>query len=317
MLESLRIKCPSCGIILDVRNSKNEAVKQIICPHCKRQLAVDFEEDEPQQDNSPRIPLGTFYCGVMCLQLQEGVNQLPLEGSQHIEVRCHRLADGSSKCIVKALTASYPIKVNGQQLVKDDEVVLSIGDEVQLGNATLSFGKKLECDPQPPVPPIPFEPPKRMIWPYLVVALCIMIGFSVWHFWPEQKQEPKKRNDQKEISIDKSDKKAKDSPQKQTSRTTSKESTQPKPAATSLAKLTDMELELKAKNNVEAQYEYGKRKVLKGDSVSIVIGANYLRLAAKNGYSDANAALQKVCNQLEHDAANGNNHARNLLEVIK
>ena len=41
-----RIKCPSCGVVLDVTNSKNESVKQITCPQCKSVLQVKFP---PQQ----------------------------------------------------------------------------------------------------------------------------------------------------------------------------------------------------------------------------------------------------------------------------
>ena len=41
-----RIKCPSCGVVLDVTNSKNESVKQITCPKCKAVLEVKFP---PQQ----------------------------------------------------------------------------------------------------------------------------------------------------------------------------------------------------------------------------------------------------------------------------
>jgi len=41
-METKRIKCLSCGVLLDVRNSQNEAVKLIICPQCKAQLKVNF-----------------------------------------------------------------------------------------------------------------------------------------------------------------------------------------------------------------------------------------------------------------------------------
>lgn len=42
-----RIKCPNCGVVLDVQNSKNESVKQITCPKCKSVLQVKFP---PQQE---------------------------------------------------------------------------------------------------------------------------------------------------------------------------------------------------------------------------------------------------------------------------
>ena len=37
-METLRIKCPSCGIVLEVRNSKNEKVKKITCPNCQNSM---------------------------------------------------------------------------------------------------------------------------------------------------------------------------------------------------------------------------------------------------------------------------------------
>ena len=54
-MQTKRIKCPKCGVVLDVKNSKNEEVKQIICPSCKTLLQVKFQ---PQQEP---IEAKTFY----------------------------------------------------------------------------------------------------------------------------------------------------------------------------------------------------------------------------------------------------------------
>lgn len=45
-METKRIKCPSCGVLLDVRNSQNERVKIITCPQCKAQLRVMFSQSQ-------------------------------------------------------------------------------------------------------------------------------------------------------------------------------------------------------------------------------------------------------------------------------
>lgn len=45
-MQTKRIKCPNCQVVLDVTNSKNESVKQITCPQCKFPLQVKFP---PQQ----------------------------------------------------------------------------------------------------------------------------------------------------------------------------------------------------------------------------------------------------------------------------
>ena len=43
-MQTKRIQCPQCGVVLDVKNSKNEIVKQIFCPSCKSELQVSFEK---------------------------------------------------------------------------------------------------------------------------------------------------------------------------------------------------------------------------------------------------------------------------------
>lgn len=53
-METKRIKCPNCGVLLDVRNSQNEAVKLITCPQCKAQLKVNF----PPKQQYASSPLG-------------------------------------------------------------------------------------------------------------------------------------------------------------------------------------------------------------------------------------------------------------------
>ena len=51
-METKRIKCPSCGVLLDVRNSQNEAVKMITCPQCKAQLRVMFSQQHAATSQS-------------------------------------------------------------------------------------------------------------------------------------------------------------------------------------------------------------------------------------------------------------------------
>ncbi len=56
-MQTKRIKCPKCGVVLDVKNSKNESVKLITCPSCHTSLQVKFP---PQQ--AP-MEAQTFYAG--------------------------------------------------------------------------------------------------------------------------------------------------------------------------------------------------------------------------------------------------------------
>ena len=45
-----RIKCPKCGVLLDVTNSQNEEEKRITCPQCKVGLKVRFPKPAPKQE---------------------------------------------------------------------------------------------------------------------------------------------------------------------------------------------------------------------------------------------------------------------------
>ena len=108
MIDQLRIKCPSCGLFLDVTNSRHEAVKAITCPGCKKRLTVDFQEKP-----APK-PITPFYYGEMPIALQEGLNQVPIPDCAHLEINVVRLSDGGSKCIVRPLSAE-PIVQSGQR----------------------------------------------------------------------------------------------------------------------------------------------------------------------------------------------------------
>lgn len=59
-MQTKRIKCPSCGVVLDVKNSKNEEVKQIVCPQCKCILQIRFAlPKEPMEAHTFIVPIGS------------------------------------------------------------------------------------------------------------------------------------------------------------------------------------------------------------------------------------------------------------------
>ena len=58
-METKRIKCPNCQVVLDIYNSKNEKVKQVNCPVCKSVLNVHFtsQEDLSNIEHKNDVPL--------------------------------------------------------------------------------------------------------------------------------------------------------------------------------------------------------------------------------------------------------------------
>ena len=306
-MEELRIKCPSCGIILAVRNSKNEAVKRITCPSCKKQLAVTFHE-EPQP-------------------------------AQYVEIKMVQLADGSQKTIVRALTDDHIVKVNGERLLKDDEIVLGPDDQLEIDGKP-QFGPKTKPvsaptpatvskpvpapkpKPEPKAEPkelAPTSEPKRNNW-FLSIAIVAIIvaAFVLWQKFSDSKSEPvpsipsadtivapRQETGKKNIDTPK--------PKKEVKKEDSKASKQ-QPAKPAVANMSEYDLERMAmKGDAEAQCQLGKRWVNKGDSTNVVKGIKYLKQAAHNGSSEATTALRKVYATLQQSAAHGSTTASNIL----
>ena len=293
-MEELRIKCPSCGIVLEVRNSKNEAVKRITCPNCKKQLAVTFRE-KPKP-------------------------------AQYVEIKMVQLTDGTQKTIVRALTDDHIVKVNGEQLLKDDEIVLGPDDRLEIDGKP-KFGPKPKPEPastptpnpQPKPEPKPTPAPKHSNWllPIAIVVVTVA-AFVLWQKCSDSESEavpsipsadtivaPRQEIRKKDADASK--------PKKDVSKEEPKVEEQ-KPAKPDIASMSEYDLErLAMKGDAEAQCQLGKRWVNKGDSINVVKGIKYLKQAAHNGSSEAKTALNKVYATLQQSAANGNTTASNIL----
>ena len=299
-MEELRIKCPSCGIGLEVKNSKNEAVKRIVCPNCQKQLAITFRE-EPK-------------------------------AAQFVEIKMVQLADGTTKTIVRVLTDEHEIKVNGEILQKDDEVVLTSGDHLQVDGKqwmpqqTSPQVSKPAPSPIPsptsspvPEPSLTPTPKSNNRWLIYVAAVVVAIlAFVLWHKMSNKAELPLAPEAIQSVITDSMAKekstataKKSDKPEQKTKGKTTEEKATPQ---TDLNHLSNYELErLAMSGNAEAQYLIGKRWVNLKDSVNVVKGIKYLKLASQNGSSDARSALRSVYAALQQSAANGSSMAENIL----
>lgn len=151
MLEELQIRCPSCSAILSIRNSRLEESKHIECPSCHKHLAVDFRESA--KPTLEKVPYKLAY-GEAEYQLREGKNTIgckspsskadiqiatgdPLLMREHAIIYVFLLKDDSYKHVISSLTEEQPACINGEQLHDGDEMVLSKGDEIGLGECVL------------------------------------------------------------------------------------------------------------------------------------------------------------------------------------
>ena len=330
MLEQLRIKCPSCGIILDVRNSKHEAVKRITCPNCKKTLAVDFQEEE--KPTAPSKPLESLYYGEMRIALQEGVNQISLPGFDHVQVKVVRLNDGNNKCLVSVLQEGKPVLVNGEKLEKGDEIALAIGDTLQIGENALTFGNSgkamNKAKKEVEKPNVPNEPKKQFQLSQWVIALAALVVavVAVIQFWPS-KEDAKPSVAQTSIvdstglksSFPKKVESSRPEPEKKVQE---KAKTLEKTKTQELSKdnqksVSDYDLEQQAsKGDTDAQYELGVKLIKRGGINNVVRGVKYLKLASNNGSSKAKTALSKAIQSLQRKANQGDSISYYILKSI-
>ena len=325
MLDHLRIQCPSCGIILDVKNSKHEAVKQIVCPNCKKQLAVNFEEElEPA---APPQPIEPLYYGEMRIDLNEGVNKISLPNCDKAEIKVVRLKDGNSKCLVRPL-GEIPVIVNRQQLLADEQVALSKGDYLEIGKTVLRAGEPGTINPEPPTPPTQIAPkPKKSkkdrsyVWLNTAIAFVILMGATIY-LWPSQTDTGKDLPNPGEVIAqvaDSMEKKPSDNVVKPKKDTVRHPVVPPKPEvkAKDYSKMSDYDLEkLSSQDDAEAQYTIGVRLIKKGGISNVIRGINYLKAASNNNFSKARVALDKAINSLQNKANNGDSISYYILKKI-
>ena len=335
MISQLRIKCPSCGVILEVRNSSHEAVKRISCPHCKKQLAVNFQEEKKPVE--PSHPVSTLYYGEMPIVLQEGINNIPLSSFNFVEIKVVSLNDGSRKCIVRKLDEQHTVLVNGSPLGKNDEIVLSIGDELQAGESILSFGKPgtpvgdsarqippaTETPLRQSPPPVENTSKQKSSFPKWAVSLAaFLVAFlAIWYFWPAvdgvgagpvpARTAPSTSPSRPEVTDTQHHRKA------ESSNKSKKQVTPPQETEISKESMTDYDLEqLALQGDLEAQYELGNRLIHKSGSRNVIRGINYLQMASRQGSSKARAMLDKAIAALQQKAENGDSVASLILMSI-
>ena len=326
MIEKLYIKCPSCGVILDVKNSHHEAVKRISCPNCKKQLDVDFRE-KPTEPAITSVALPHLYYNQMAITLQEGSNRIPIPDCEYFELNLVLLQDGSCKCIVSPLSAEHPVWINGEQMELEDKTVLSVGDEIRIGDTSLVYEKAAKATvPDEPTIPAPPKRKARLInygWLMGGATLAIAIILALV-LWPKGDQEPVTEpilavdpNVEPPIgNVDESETEDTDGDKKDPPITppVDKKTKEEKVPSVKDMNLVELELAANNDNNIEAQYELGRRKINSADSVSIVLGINYLKKAISNGSAVAQQELERTRQKLQQGAANGNTAYQYILD---
>ena len=173
-MQTKTVKCPSCEVVLEVKNSKNEEVKIINCPQCGTALRVRF----PKQTNEA-MDAETHIAGVgrgsetiianvkntsgkaviVCegkqYELREGrqivgrkastsTADVQLDVSDRYMSRLNAFinvikAGGQLQVSIANHKNQNPIKVGTLQLKPGDEIVLNDGDNFTMGMTTMTL----------------------------------------------------------------------------------------------------------------------------------------------------------------------------------
>ena len=201
-METKRIKCPSCGVLLDVRNSQNEAVKMITCPQCKAQLKVMFSQQHaatPQSfgeteyvgnsngetqyvnrdngetlyvghsssqsdetilaDKNEEVTPGYLLYGGQKYPLGFGTNVIGRKATtsqatvqiatddrymsrQHLAIQVCMVSTDNVRVVVSNYHNKNASYVNGQLLNEGDQLILSEGSIIKMGNTTVVYHQK-------------------------------------------------------------------------------------------------------------------------------------------------------------------------------
>lgn len=158
--EFVKIKCPECGAVLTVQYAKGIEQKSVRCPVCKivhpykdyKPYQTREVEDKTEYEQKAVLPGSlTDTTNGKCYQLNVGVNTIGRKAASsnaslqidtsdrymsrvHIEIRF----DGSFH-FLRVLTDKNQTLVNGQSLLKDEEIILQGGEVLTLAYTDLRF----------------------------------------------------------------------------------------------------------------------------------------------------------------------------------
>lgn len=175
MIQKTRVKCPSCGVLLDVRNSTGAKEKEVNCPNCKSRIVVKFNIPNPLTSTPSNTPeqtefhtsfisgltdgiMGKLLYNGQTYPLQMGLNSVGRKASTstaniqidttdrsmsrlHSIINVTRMFDGTLRTTIKNADNKNTTYVGGQILYDGDTIVLNDGDVIKMGNVNITFVK--------------------------------------------------------------------------------------------------------------------------------------------------------------------------------
>ena len=139
MPQTINIKCPGCGVVLRVTNSKDEAEKRIACPKLLQSCYLLFEGKEYELSIGSNTVGRSASTSIADVQIETDDLFMSRE---HAVINVRRLPNGGLKIDISNFKNKNTTKVNDYRLESDDAIVLHDGDTVEMGSTSMTFHTK-------------------------------------------------------------------------------------------------------------------------------------------------------------------------------
>lgn len=162
-VEKKIVKCPHCGVALEVQQREGERTRQFACPRCKSVLRVEFA---PAEEADTILGSSRNAAQRLCLthagqeyDLPDGRNivgrkaatsQATLQidtpdktmSRQHAVIVVSSLANGERKAVLCDYQSKNGIYVDNYIVGEGDEIRLTDGNRIRMGDTVLMFRAK-------------------------------------------------------------------------------------------------------------------------------------------------------------------------------
>lgn len=160
-MQTVRIKCPGCQTVLEVKNSQGLPAKQFNCPRCGKNLKVLFKADVTDNNEKTQLKL-THSSHTLCLlslagriyELNDGMNIVGRRSAsstadvqldttdgymsrRHVKINVTKITDSSIRADISNAENKNATYVNGHLLSAEDVIVLHDGDMIRMGNTEI------------------------------------------------------------------------------------------------------------------------------------------------------------------------------------
>ena len=164
-MQTVRIKCPGCQAVLEIKNSQGLPEKQFNCPKCGKSLKVQFKKNVTDDTELTDLPKHQNFTSCMLLlggreyELNIGMNIVGRKATssnadiqldttdlymsrRHARINMRRMGDMSIRVELSNSENKNATYVNGHILEQEDTIILHDNDVIKMGETDVRVRMK-------------------------------------------------------------------------------------------------------------------------------------------------------------------------------